>query len=471
MRPRSPYLGDPPRLPPSAPSSEIAILGSLLIDREAIVVTSTRLSPDMFHRPAHAALYRSALALHERGEVVDPITLSEELRRGGAFEQVGGVEYMEQLIEATPSSSNVSFHIGRVQAAARLRSLVQTAQHIIRDAYEDGEQTVEQILDRAEGRISRFRSSEGTAALEPLKRYLHLHVNRLQDAMVSPDGVTGLRTGFPRLDRMLTGLHPGDLCIVAARPSMGKTSWALNVATNAALDARAHVGVFSLEMSRSQLALRLLCGEARIDLLGIRAGTFSREERDRLARASGHLNAASLWIDDSAMLDMPAMRAKARRLRSHVRKMGGEVGLLIVDYLQLISGEDPRASRVNQVGKISRGLKALARELHLPVLALSQLSRAPEQREDRRPILSDLRESGSIEQDADTVLFLFRQAYYDRLAGRDTGQSGESELIVAKQRNGPTGLVRLYFHAGYMRFDPMEVAGVGGPPAPQPAPR
>lgn len=463
MRPRSPYLGDPPRVPPSAPHSEIAILGSLLVDREAIVVTSTRLSPDMFHRPAHVALYRSALALHERGEAIDPITLGEELRRGGTIEQVGGVAYMEQLIEAMPSSSDLGFHIRRVEAAARLRSLAQTAQHIIRDAYEDDEQTVEQILDRAEGRISRFRANAGAGGLEPLKRYVHHHINRLQNANVSRDGVTGLRTGFPRLDRMLTGLHPGDLCIVAARPSMGKTSWALNVAANAALDARAHVGVFSLEMARSQLAMRLLCGEARIDLQRIRSGAFSPEERDRLARASGHLNAASLWIDDSAMLDMPAMRAKARRLRSHVRRMGGEVGLLIVDYLQLIAGDDARATRVYQVGKISRDLKALARELHLPVLALSQLSRAPEQREDHRPILSDLRESGSIEQDADIVLFLFRQAYYDRLAGRDTVQSGESELIVAKQRNGPTGLVRLYFHAGYMRFDPSAPEGVSGP--------
>ncbi len=460
MLPRSADPGEPLRVPPSAPASEVAILGALLVDREAVVVTSAQLSPDMFYRPAHAALFKGALALQERGEVVDPITLGEEMRRAGAFEQVGGFAYLQELIEATTGTRRLRYHIERVEEAARLRRLMRTAEHIIRDAYEDDDRTVEQILDRAEGRISKFRESGGAGGLETIKRYIHQQVDRLRSAEASPDGVTGLRTGFRRLDRMLTGLHPGDLCIVAARPSMGKTSWVLNVAANAALDDGVHVGFFSLEMPREQLAFRLLCSEARVELQRIRGGALGPEERDRLSNASGHLHAASLWIDDSAMLDAPAIRAKARRLRSNVRRMGGELGLVVIDYLQLITGERARENRVNQVGQISRDLKALARELQLPVVALSQLNRAPEQRDDHRPILSDLRESGSLEQDADVVLFLFRQSYYERLAGRETPQSGRSELIVAKQRNGPTGTVPLYFHAGYMRFDGLE-AGRG----------
>jgi replicative DNA helicase len=284
--------------------------------------------------------------------------------------------------------------------------------------------------------------------------------------------ITGLPSGFRDLDRMTTGLQKGDLCIVAARPSMGKTSWVLNVAATAAIEHQVPVAVFSLEMSKEQLLKRLLSSEGRIDAQHIRRGGMSPDEHQRLAAAAGHLNSAPIWIDDSPGATVLEMRAKARRLASDLKAENRELGLIVVDYLQLMAGERNTESRVQEVSQISRGLKALARELDVPVIALSQLSRAPEQRNDKRPMLSDLRESGSIEQDADLVMFLFRPEYYFGPTDNDGNSiEGLAELIVAKQRNGPTGSVPLYFFKAYTRFDSLQRdgAGPGAPGGPGPS--
>jgi replicative DNA helicase len=311
---------------------------------------------------------------------------------------------------------------------------------------------VEEVLDQAEQRIFQVAQSherEGFVWIKEILWPTFEHIERLQE---SATGITGVPTGFRDLDRLTTGLQKGDLCIVAARPAMGKTSWVLNVAQNAAIEHEIPVAIFSLEMSKEQLVQRFLCAEGRVDAQKLRRGRLSPEEYQRLAAAAGHLNTAPLWIDDSPGSTVLEMRAKARRLKAET-----DLGMLVVDYMQLMAGDRRTESRVQEVSEISRGLKALARELEVPVVALSQLSRAPEQRTDRRPQLSDLRESGSIEQDADLVMFLYRPEYYFGATDQDGNSlEGKAELIIGKQRNGPTGVVNLYFHKMYTRFDSLE---------------
>ena len=290
------------------------------------------------------------------------------------------------------------------------------------------------------------------------------HIERLQE---SDSGITGVPTGFHDLDRMTTGLQKGDLCIVAARPSMGKTALALNVAANAAISHTIPVAVFSLEMSSEQLVQRLLCAEGRIDAQKLRRGKLSQEEYQRLSAAAGHLNTAPIWIDDQPGSNVLEIRAKARRLQSELRSDGKDLGMIVIDYMQLMAGAGQAESRVQEVSQISRGLKALAREIEVPVVALSQLSRGPEQRTDKRPMLSDLRESGSIEQDADVVMFLYRPEYYAPAEKREELE-GKAELIVGKQRNGPTGVLQLYFQKAYTRFDSV-LPSVGAGAGPQEA--
>ncbi|MDX1567502.1 MAG: replicative DNA helicase, partial [Longimicrobiales bacterium] len=348
-----------------------------------------------------------------------------------------------------------------------LRRLIDASSHIIRDVYEQGERQVEEVLDEAEQRIFQVAQSherEGFVWIKEILWPTFEHIERLQQ---TDSGITGISTGFTDLDRMTTGLQKGDLVIVAARPAMGKTSLVLNVAQNAAIEGEHDVAIFSLEMSKEQLVQRFLCSEARVDAQKLRRGRLSPEEYQRLAAAAGHLNTAPIWIDDSPGSTVLEMRAKARRLKAEAN-----LDLLIIDYLQLMSGGSSSESRVQEVSAISRGLKGLARELDVPVVALSQLSRAPEQRPDKRPQLSDLRESGSIEQDADVVMFLYRPEYYFGPEDKDGNNiEGKTELIVGKQRNGPTGVVNLFFHKAYTRFDSAareraEAVAHGGPSAP-----
>ena len=450
------------RQPPFSPEAEASVLGGMLIDGDAVSRVVEFVDDSMFYREAHRRLFRAMTRLFERGTVLDIVTVSEELKRAGELENAGGLEYLASLLDAVPTAANIEYHGRIVREKALLRRLIDAAHTIVRDVYDPGERAVEEILDQAEQRVFRVSESRAREGFVWIKEVLwptFEHIEKLQE---TPGGVSGLATGFDDLDRMTSGLQPGDLAIVAGRPSMGKTSWVLNVAQTVAIEHDIPVAIFSLEMSKEQLVQRFLCAEGRVDAQRLRRGKLEPDEYLRLGRAAGHLNTAPIWIDDSATSNVLEMKAKSRRL-----KADADVGLIIVDYIQLMSGSTRTDSRVQEVSEISRGLKALARELEVPVIALSQLSRANEQRPDKRPQLSDLRDSGSIEQDADMVMFLYRPEYYSGPADKD-GKSleGKAELIVSKQRNGPTGTVKLFFHKAYTRFDsisrssePMEPVG------------
>ncbi|MBW3535382.1 MAG: replicative DNA helicase [Gemmatimonadetes bacterium] len=439
------------RSPPYSPEAEISVLGGMLIDPDAVARAIEVVNDTMFFREAHRRLFRSMSRLFERGAAIDVVTLAEELKKNGEFDAAGGMEYLARLVDAVPTAANIEYHARIVREKALLRRLIEASSGIIRDAYEQGDKEVEEILDQAESRIFQVAQSQTREGFVWIKEILWSTFERIEDLQNSPGGVTGVSTGYPDLDRMTSGFQPGDLVIVAARPSMGKTSLVLNIAQNAAIGHQARVGIFSLEMSKSQLVERLLCAEGRIDLQRLRKGRMQPDEYQRLATAAGHLNSAGIWIDDTPGATVIEMRAKARRLKSET-----QLDMLVVDYMQLMSGSGRSESRVQEVSQISRGLKALARELEVPVVALSQLSRATEQRAGNRPQLSDLRESGAIEQDADVVMFLYREDYYLVQEGKveeAREKEGLSELIIAKQRNGPTGTVPLYFHRAYTRFD------------------
>lgn len=437
------------RQPPFSPEAEASVLGGMLIDGDAAARVIDFIDDTMFYREAHRRLFRGMARLFERGAVIDPITVSEELKKAGELDSAGGLDYLASLLDAVPTAANIEYHARIVQEKALLRRLIDAAHTIVRDVHDPGEREVKEILDQAEQRVFAVSQSRGREGFVWIKEVLwptFEHIERLQEV---PDGVSGLATGFYDLDRMTTGLQAGDLAIVAGRPSMGKTSWVLNVAQFVAIEREVPVAIFSLEMSKEQLVQRFLCAEARVDAQRLRRGRLEGDEYSRLARAAGHLNTAPIWIDDSPTGNVLEMKAKARRLKAEA-----ELGLVVVDYMQLMSGSTRKESRVQEVSEISRGLKALARELELPLIALSQLSRAPEQRPDRRPQLSDLRESGSIEQDADLVMFLYRPEYYHGPSDKDGNSlEGKAELIVSKQRNGPTGTVELYFRKTYTRFD------------------
>jgi len=438
------------RKPPYSLEAEVSVLGGMLIDQDAASRVVDIVNDSMFFREANRRLYRAMVRLFERSDAVDVITLNEELKKTEELDSVGGTAYLAELLDAVPTAANIEYHARIVREKALLRRLIDAAQDIVRGVYEQGERAVEEVLDEAEQRVFQVAQTHGREGFVWIKEIMwptFEHIERLQE---SGGGVTGVATGFADLDHMTTGFQKGDLIIVAARPSMGKTSWIMNVAQTAAIAHEVPVAIFSLEMSKEQLVQRLLCAEGRVDAQKLRQGRLSPEEYQRLAAAAGHLNTAPIWIDDSPGATILEMRAKARRLKSDQP----DLGMLIIDYMQLMSGGKRTESRVQEVSEISRGLKALARELNVPVVALSQLSRGPEQRTDKRPMLSDLRDSGSIEQDADLVMFLYRPEYYFGPVDQDGNSiEGKAELIVSKQRNGPTGTVSLYFHKAYTRFD------------------
>jgi replicative DNA helicase len=445
------------RQAPYSLEGEISVLGGMLIDNDAVAKAIEIVDDSMFYREANRRLFRGMVRLFERGDVVDVITLNEELKNTGELESAGGAPYLAELLDAVPTAANIEYHARIVRDKALLRRLIDAASDIIRDVHDQGERSVEQVMDLAEQRVFRVADSQARQGFVWIKEVLWPTFEQIERLQESAGGITGVPTGFKDLDRMTTGLQKGDLVIVAGRPSMGKTSWILNVAQSAAIEHNITVAIFSLEMSKEQLVQRFLCAEGRVDAQRLRRGKMSPEEYQRLAAAAGHLNTAPLWIDDSSGSTVLEMRAKARRLKAET-----DLGLLIIDYMQLMSGNARVENRVQEVSEISRGLKALARELQVPVVALSQLSRAPEQRTDRRPQLSDLRDSGSIEQDADLVMFLYRPEYYFGPVDKDGNSlDGKAELIVSKQRNGPTGVVNLYFHKTYTRFESVASKSVG----------
>ncbi len=437
------------RTPPFSPEAEASVLGGMLVDPSSVPLVMERIRASMFYREAHRRIYRSIQRLAERSEGVDVVKVADELRGTDELESVGGLPYLSALLDAVPTAANIVWHADIVRDKAVLRGLIDAGQSIVRMAYGSEGRTPQELTDAAEQVILEVSRQERRTEWVRVKEILYPTFEKIEQLQESPGDVSGLATGFIDLDRMTTGLQPGDLVIVAGRPSMGKTSWALNVAQHAAVHADSGVGVFSLEMSKEQLVQRLLCSTARVDALRLRRGRLDAQEFQRLAGAAGHLNRAPIWIDDSATANILELRSKARRLA-----VENEIGLIVIDYMQLMTAPGRSDNRVQEVSVISRGLKALARELNVPVVALSQLSRAPEQRTDRRPQLSDLRESGSIEQDADLVMFLYRPEYYFGPEDKE-GRSleGKAELIVAKQRNGPTGIVQLYFQKSCTLFE------------------
>lgn len=420
----------------------------MLMDQDAIVRAAEFVDDSMFYAERHRRIFRAMVSITERGSVVDPLTLSEELSRRGELEAAGGKDYIGYLVDAVPTAANVEYHAEIVREKAVLRQLIQVSTQIVHDAF-SGQTTAGELLDQAESKIFHVSQQRKPDGFTRIKELLWPTMERIEALQRGGKTLTGVGSGFDDLDELTSGFQPADLVIVAARPSMGKTAFCLNVAQHAAIEDHVPIALFSLEMSKESLVQRMLTSEARVDSQRLRRGLLRDDEFPMLARAAGILSAAPIWIDDSPGITLLEMRSKARRL-----KADAGIGLLIVDYLQLMQGPTTAESRQQEVSMISRGLKALAKELNIPVVALSQLSRAPEQRSgDHRPQLSDLRESGAIEQDADLIMFLFRQEMYEGPVDKDGNSiEGKAELIVGKQRNGPTGIVNLHFYKHYTRF-------------------
>src|SRR5437870_513099 len=439
------------RQTPWSNEAEQAVLGAMLLDQDAALKAAEILDDTMFYREGHRLLFRSMLSLTERGDVIDPVTLRDELSRRGDLDRAGGMEYIAALIDVVPTAANVDYHAKIVRDKAVMRRLVEAATGIIQDIYE-GHGTAGEVLDNAEHRVFQVAQSRRAEEFVRIKELIWPTMERIEQLQSGAGALTGVPSGFVDLDRYTAGFQRSDLVIIAARPSMGKTALALNIVQHAAIEHNTPIAFFSLEMSRDQLVQRLLCSEGLVDAQRLRRGQLRDDDYPKLARAAGLLGTAPIWIDDSASLTPLAMRSKARRLKAE-----HDIGMVIVDYLQMMQGPSDSESRQQEISFISRSLKALAKELDVPVLALSQLSRAPEQRggEHRRPQLSDLRESGAIEQDADVVCFIYRQEFYDGPVDPKTNESieGVADLIVGKQRNGPTGTVRLFFKKEYTRFD------------------
>ena len=435
------------RLPPQAVEVERAVLGAMVIDQRAVGRAIEILDETCFYHVPHGLIFLAILSLYERNEAVDQLTLGEELKRRGQLEEVGGVVYLATLAMEVATAANIDHHAKIVLDKGMSRFLIETAAAISERAFE-GRSDVQELIDWSEQRIFSLSERRLNQGFEPIESVLHETFEHIERAHSKTSAVTGVDTGFADLNDITSGLQNGDLIIVAARPSVGKTALAMCLARNAAVDHGVGVAVFSLEMTRHQVAQRLLCVETRVDLHKLRTGRLGEEDWMHLTRNVGKLAQAPIYIDDTPGITVLESRAKARRLQ---REHG--LGMVIIDYLQLMTSHNFTQSREQEVSQISRGLKGLAKELDVPVVALSQLSRATEARTDRRPQLSDLRESGSLEQDSDVVCFIYRPELYD-VKGRDGDkQEGIAEIIIGKQRNGPTGSVHMMWNAESASFE------------------
>ncbi len=430
------------RLPPQNVEAEQAVLGAILIAPDVLVTLAERLRPDDFYRHAHRLLYEAALEIAERGEPVDIVTLTAKMQTQGKLEESGGVEYIIGLARAVPTAANAEYHAEIVTDRAMLRRLIGVSTEIAATSYA-GTESVSDLLDQAERRILALAQTRNDRGFTPIKDVLLSAYERIEFLYHHKGGLTGVSSGYPELDRMTSGFQKSDLIILAARPSVGKTAFALNIAQNVAVRAHQTVAIFSLEMSKEQLVQRMICAEANIDASVLRSGQLADEDWTKLSMGIASLSEAPLYIDDSPGITLAEMRSRLRRLQ-----LEHGLGLVVVDYLQLIHGKGKADNRQQEISEISRSLKGLARELDVPVVALSQLSRSVEQRQDKRPMLSDIRESGSIEQDADVVGFLYRDDYYDP----ESEKKNIVEVIIGKQRNGPTGKVELVFLKNYNKF-------------------
>lgn len=431
------------RVPPHDLEAEKAVLSAVLLDNDALHAVYTELKPHDFYHPAHERLFRAMIALAETSEPVDLHTLADYLNTRKELDALGGPVFLAEVADYEATAANVLHHARIVRDKAIKRSLISAAAEIVESGYEQAQRS-DELLDKAESRIFELSQARSRATFRMLQQEMHDTMDHVEHLMNRSGELTGLATGFQDLDKLTGGLQPGELIIVAARPSMGKTALALNIARNAAIDFGKKVGVFSLEMTTRALVLRLLAAEAQVDASSFRTGFISVNDYGRLSSAASRLSEASLWIDDSGALGVLEMKARSRRLAAE-----RGLDLVVVDYMQLMHGDANRDHREQEIAEISRGLKALAKELDIPVVALSQLNRGPETRsaEDKRPRLSDLRESGAIEQDADVIGFIYRDVVY-----RPEAEAGGAELIIAKQRNGPTDTVELHFEGRFARF-------------------
>lgn len=431
------------RIPPNSVEAEQSVLGAMLLDKEAISAATEMISGEDFYREAHKEIFEAIVDIYNKNEPVDLITLTEKLKTRNTLDAVGGITFLTNLMDAVPTTHNVKYYAKIIEEKSLLRRLIRTSSDIISKSYQASDD-IGNIIDDAEKGIFNISLNRSTQGYTHVKDILNVNFDKIEELYLNKGKITGVSTGFADLDEKLSGLQRSDLVLVAARPSMGKSSFMMNIVQHAAVRDKVTTVVFSLEMSKEQLTQRLLCAEALIDAHRLRIGDINEDEWVKLARSMGPLSDSPIFIDDTPAISITEMRAKCRRL-----KLEHNLGLIVIDYLQLMQGKSGGSeSRQQEISEISRSLKALAREINVPVVALSQLSRAPEMRADHRPILSDLRESGAIEQDADVVMFLYRDDYYHP----DSEKKNIGEVIIAKQRNGPTGTVELVWLGQFTKF-------------------
>lgn len=440
------------KLPPHSIEAEQAVLGGLLLDNEALDRIADVISESDFYRQDHRLIFRHVCRMVEKSKPADVVTVAEILDSCNELEGIGGLAYLSALAQSTPSSANVRRYAEIVRERAIMRQLAEVGSSIAESAYTPAGRSARELLDEAEAKVFEIgeagaRSRQGFQELPPLLTEVVERIDQLY-SQENPSDVTGVATGFADLDRQTSGLQPGDLVIVAGRPSMGKTAFALNVAEHVALELKLPVAVFSMEMSGAQLAMRLIGSVGRLDQHKLRTGRLEDDDWRRLTHAVGRLNEAPVYIDETAALNALELRARARRLARQWQG-GPGLGLIVIDYLQLMSASGAGENRATEISEISRSLKALAKELRVPVVALSQLNRSLEQRPNKRPVMSDLRESGAIEQDADLILFIYRDEVYNA----ESADKGVAEIIIGKQRNGPIGVVKLTFRREFTRFE------------------
>jgi replicative DNA helicase len=440
------------KIPPQNLEAEQSVIGGILLENEAISKVLEILIPDDFYRESHRKIFHSMIQLFEKNEPIDLITLTNQLKGANQLEAIGGSAYLSSLVDSIPTAANITYYARIVKEKAILRRLIATATEIVSRGYEN-EGDVEDLLDQAEKNIFQITESQIKPSFFRIKSILKESFKTIEKLYESQEIVTGVPSGFTDIDKLTSGFQPSDLIIIAGRPSMGKTAFCLNIAQHVAIGKNVPVALFSLEMSKEQLVLRMLCSEARVDAHRVRGGFLGETDWPKLTRAAGTLSEAPIFIDDTPALSVLEMRAKTRRIMAE-----HTLGLVIVDYLQLMRGRGYSGrgrggmeSREQEISDISRSLKALAKELHIPVIALSQLNRRVEERQNKRPQLADLRESGAIEQDADVIAFIYRDEVYDR--SEDNQHKGIAEVIIGKQRNGPVGDVKLAFVDKYASFE------------------
>jgi replicative DNA helicase len=432
------------RLPPQNIEAEQSVLGAIILDNESFPKVIDIINPEDFYKDSHRRLYNAMLGLFDKNEPIDIVTLTDHLRKTDELESVGGVAYLSLLANSIPTAANIRYHSKIVREKALLRSLIRTATQITSEVYEDS-RDADEMVDYAEKMIFDIADKRTSTSFSSLKDVIKDTFKMIEHLYDKKEAITGVPSGFKDIDELTSGFQPGDLIIIGGRPGMGKTAFALNIAQHVGIHMKEPIAIFSLEMSKEQLALRMLCAESMVDSAHVRKGFIGKQDWPKLTNAAGRLAAAPIFIDDSSAITVLEVRAKARRLKME----HGGLSMVVVDYLQLMRSRGSFERREQEISEISRSLKALAKELKVPVIALSQLNRAVEQRGEKKPTLADLRESGAIEQDADVIVFLYRDEIYNK---NNPSNKGKAEIIIAKQRNGPTGTINLTYLADSTRF-------------------